>query len=79
MNLLHQQKQNQTGGGNVCDLVSNLEIPAGNSGSGVTTETKEERGSGTSITLTDTPKEIVSVQGQKTELIFLVVNLQTTW
>ena len=54
------------GGGNVCDLVSNLEIPAANSGSGITTETKEERGSGTSITLTDTPKSIVSVQGQKT-------------
>ena len=46
--------------------MSNLEIPAGNSGSGVTTETKEERGSYTSITLTETPKSIVSVQGQKT-------------
>ena len=51
-------------------LVSNLEIPAGNSGTGVTTETKEERGSGTSITLTDTPKSIVSVQGKRLETNF---------
>ena len=64
--LIASAETKLAGGGNVCDLVSNLEIPAGNSGSGVTTETKEERGSGTSITLTDTPKEIVSVQGQKT-------------
>ena len=52
------------GGGNVCDTVANLEIPAANSGSGVTTEEKEERGSGTSITISETPKEIVSVQGK---------------
>ena len=64
--LIASAETKLAGGGNVCDLVSNLEIPAGNSGSGITTETKEERGSGTSITLTETPKSIVSVQGQKT-------------
>jgi len=64
--LIASAETKLAGGGNVCDLVSNLEIPAGNSGSGVTTERKEERGSGTSITITETPKEIVSVQGQKT-------------
>ena len=32
----------------------------------ITTETKEERGSGTSITITETPKEIVSVLGKRT-------------
>ena len=53
------------GGGNVCDTVNNLEIPAANSGTGITTETKEERGTGTSITLTDTPKSIVSVFGKR--------------
>ena len=52
-------------GGNVCDLAPNIEIPAANSGSGVTTEEKEERGSGTSITISETPKEVVSVQGKK--------------
>ena len=51
-------------GGNVCDTVANLEIPAANSGSGVTTEEREERGSGTSITISETPKEIVSVLGK---------------
>ena len=54
------------GGGNVCDIVNNLEIPAGSSGTGVTTETKEERGSGTSVTISETPKEIISVLGKKT-------------
>tara|TARA_R110002167_G_scaffold18034_5_gene68122 strand:- start:2628 stop:4148 length:1521 start_codon:yes stop_codon:yes gene_type:complete len=53
------------GGGNLCDLVPNLEIPAGNSGTGVTTEEKEERGSGTSITISETPKEIISLQGKR--------------
>ena len=46
-------------------ILSNLEIPSTNSGSGITTEEKEERGSGTSITISETPKEIVSVQGKK--------------
>ena len=54
------------GGGNVCDIVNNLEIPAESSGTGITTETKEERGSGTSITISETPKEIVSVLGKRT-------------
>ena len=57
-------------GGNVCDLAPNIEIPAANSGSGVTTEEKEERGSGTSITISETPKEVVSVQGKKTGSTF---------
>ena len=57
-------------GGNVCDLAPNIEIPAANSGSGVTTEEKEERGSGTSITISETPKEIVSVQGKKVSQSF---------
>ena len=51
-------------------LCPNLEIPAANSGSGITTEEKEERGSGTSITISETPKEIVSVQGKKTGRTF---------
>ena len=63
--LISSAETKLAGGGNVCDLVSNLEIPAGNSGSGITTETKEERGTGTSITLTDTPKSIVSVFGKR--------------
>ena len=54
------------GGGNVCDIVNNLEIPAESSGTGITTETKEERGSGTSITISETPKEFVSVLGKRT-------------
>ena len=57
-------------GGNVCDLAPNIEIPAANSGSGVTTEEKEERGSGTSITISETPKEVVSVQGKKSGSTF---------
>ena len=53
-------------GGNVCDLAPNIEIPSGSSGTGITTEEKEERGSGTSITISETPKEIVSVLGKRT-------------
>ena len=52
-------------GGNLCELAPNIEIPAGSSGTGVTTEEKEERGSGTSITISETPKEIISLQGKK--------------
>ena len=63
--LIASAETKLAGGGNVCDLVSNLEIPAGNSGTGITTETKEERGTGKSITLTETPKSIVSVFGKR--------------
>ena len=49
--LIASAETKLAGGGNVCDLVSNLEIPAGNSGTGITTETKEERGTGTSLSL----------------------------
>ena len=63
--LIASAETKLAGGGNVCDTVSNLEIPAANSGTGITTETKEERGTGTSITLTDTPKSIVSVFGKR--------------
>jgi len=52
-------------GGNLCELAPNIEIPAGSSGTGVTTEEKEERGSGTSITISETPKEIISLEGKK--------------
>ena len=64
--LIASAETKLAGGGNVCDTVANLEIPAGSSGTGITTETKEERGSGTSITITETPKEIISVLGKKT-------------
>tara|TARA_A100001515_G_scaffold135790_1_gene126951 strand:+ start:876 stop:2432 length:1557 start_codon:yes stop_codon:yes gene_type:complete len=63
--LIASAETKLAGGGNVCDTVNNLEIPAANSGTGITTETKEERGTGTSITLTDTPKSIVSVFGKR--------------
>ena len=63
--LIASAETKLAGGGNVCDTVSNLEIPASNSGTGITTETKEERGTGTSITLTDTPKSIISVFGKR--------------
>ena len=64
--LIASAETKLAGGGNVCDTVANLEIPAGSSGTGITTETKEERGSGTSITISETPKEIISVLGKKT-------------
>ena len=63
--LIASAETKLAGGGNVCDTVSNLEIPAANSGTGITTETKEERGTGTSITLTGTPKSIISVFGKR--------------
>ena len=63
--LIASAETKLAGGGNVCDTVNNLEIPAANSGTGITTEAKEERGTGTSITLTDTPKSIVSVFGKR--------------
>ena len=68
--LIASAETKLAGGGNVCDTVANLEIPAANSGSGVTTEEKEERGSGTSITISETPKEIVSVQGKRAGVAF---------
>ena len=68
--LIASAETKLAGGGNVCDTVANLEIPAANSGSGVTTEEKEERGSGTSITISETPKEIVSVQGKRAGVSF---------
>ena len=53
-------------GGNVCDLAPNIEIPAGSSGTGITTETKDLLVS-TGLTVIAVPenyKEIVSVQGK---------------
>mgnify|MGYP001186771583 CR=1 FL=1 len=58
-------------GGDVCALAPNLEIPAASSGTGVTTEELNERVSNaTTITLTQTPKEILEVQGKKTNQNF---------
>jgi len=56
--------------GNICDLVPNLEIPANISGTGVTTEEIEERGTYATLTLNQTPKSIVSVTGKKTSQSF---------
>ena len=55
-----------SGGGDICALVPNLDIPASASGTGVTTEELVERSSAATLTLTQTPKEILSVQGKKT-------------
>ena len=66
--LMTQAETAIGGGGDVCGLVGNFELPAANSGTGTTTETVEERASGTSvssITLTQIPKKIVSVLGKK--------------
>ena len=64
-----------SGGGDICALVPNLDIPASASGTGITTEEIEERGTGTSVTLTQTPKEILSVQGKKsTQTFFTNIN-----
>jgi len=54
-----------SGGGDICALIPNLDISAANSGTGVTTEEIVERTTGATITLTQTPKSIVSVQGKK--------------
>ena len=65
-------------GGNICDLVPNFEIPAGNSGTGVTIEEIEERASNaTTLTLTQIPKEILEVQGKKSTQQFFT-NVQYT-
>jgi hypothetical protein len=61
--------------GNICDLVPNLEIPSSASGTGITTQEIEERGTGTSVTLTQSPKSIVSVQGKKSAQSFFT-NIQ---
>ena len=58
-------------GGDVCSLAPNIEIPAANSGTGVTTEEVEDRVSNaTTLTLSKTPKEILEVQGKKTNQSF---------
>jgi hypothetical protein len=58
-------------GGNLCDLVPNLELPADLAGTGVTTEEIEERASNaTTLTLTQTPEEILEVTGKKTTQSF---------
>ena len=75
--LITESTTKLSGGGNICDLVPNIDIPAGNSGTGVTTEEVEERGTGTSVTLTQIPKEIISVQGKKTGVSFFG-NIQYT-
>ena len=65
-------------GGNLCDLIPNLEIPADLAGTGVTTEEIEERASNAAtITLTQTPEEIIFVQGKKTTATFFG-NIQHT-
>ena len=59
------------GGGDVCALAPNLEIPAASSGTGVTTQELNERVSNAAtITLTQIPKEILEVQGKKTNQTF---------
>jgi hypothetical protein len=63
-------------GGNLCDLIPNLEIPADVAGTGVTTKEIEDRVSNaTTLTLSETPKEILSVQGKKTTQSFFT-NIQ---
>ena len=56
--LITESTTKLSGGGNICDLVPNIDIPAGNSGTGVTTEEIEERVSNAAtLTLTQTPKK----------------------
>ena len=66
-----------SGGGNLCDLAPNIEISAASSGTGITTEEVEERSSTSTLTLTQIPKEIISVQGKKTGVSFFG-NIQYT-
>ena len=76
--LITESTTKLSGGGNICDLVPNIDIPAGNSGTGVTTEEIEERVSNAAtLTLTQTPKEILEVQGKKTTQQFFT-NIQYT-
>ena len=76
-NLITESTTKLSGGGNLCDLVPNIEISAASSGTGITTEEVEERGTGVSVTLTQIPKEIISVQGKKTGVSFFG-NIQYT-
>jgi len=65
-------------GGNLCDLVPNFELPADLAGTGVTTEEIEERASNAAtLTLTQTPEEILEVTGKKTTQSFFT-NIQHT-
>ena len=66
-----------SGGGNLCDLAPNIEISAGNSGTGITIEEVEERSSTSTLTLTQIPKEILSVTGKKSTQQFFT-NIQYT-
>ena len=61
----------------ICDLIPNLEIPADISGTGKTIQEIEERSSTSTLTLTQTPKEIISVQGKKSDQSFFT-NIQYT-
>ena len=73
--LITESTTKLSGGGNLCDLVPNIEISAASTG--ITIEEVEERGTGTSVTLTQIPKEIISVQGKKTGVSFFG-NIQYT-
>ena len=56
---------------NLCDFIPNLEIPADAAGTGVTTKEIEDRASNSeTLTLSETPKEILEVQGKKTTQSF---------
>ena len=56
---------------NLCDFIPNLEIPADAAGTGVTIKEIEDRVSNaTTLTLSETPKEILEVQGKKTTQSF---------
>ena len=58
-------------GGDVCALAPNIELPAANAGTGVTTEEVEDRVSNAAtLSLSQTPKEILEVQGKKTNQTF---------
>ena len=63
---------------NLCDFIPNLEIPADAAGTGVTIKEIEDRVSNaTTLTLSETPKEILEVQGKKTTQSFFT-NIQYT-
>ena len=70
--LITDATEKIAGGGDVCALAPNIEIPAASSGTGVTTEEKEFSVS-TGLTVIAIPedyKEIVSVQGQGAQGFF---------
>ena len=75
--LITESTTKLSGGGNLCDLAPNIEISAGNSGTGITIEEVEERSSTSTLTLTQIPKEIISVQGKKSTQQFFT-NIQYT-